>query len=540
MYRGQSEGGGSVAEQVDDLRERMRLLQGDRRANVDILEANKSANNNEIKRLREENKEIRIKLSIVQRSCSSACATHDTLEVDLIKVRKHFDTLREQTLLKCQTLKKLKDGARDLKLQSKNNAQEDTPVTRNIRMLENRLDKALIKFNEAQSIKRTYEQIVKRLREERIGFDHQLTALERTFAAKQRDYEELLLLSGDANHAREVAQSELSHVRNGYEEERCRRDLELRERHHMVQLRKETLKTFQRRESARKQNIYDEPIPTDSQGPVAVVKGTTLQRSKERTEQRTKIDIFERAFRKIKEATGVSDVNEVIQKIIVQESTTENLMSLTRDNQQKIEALSEQKVGIKIHVEEVKYSGLGGGHRRKLVDNHEAQLASAAARLERCRIKHERLTRMVIAVKAGVKHLQDKLDGVREELGGRHIQLTDTTTFRVMAENEIMMAELMARIRVATDDESNITSGAARSTDVHEIDLLRARPYNQRIDLPLLDEEWNHGSLLKDNGDFKGEVDDELTREKVKKASSQILIAQDKRKQKMHDQDARN
>ena len=86
----------------------------------------------------------------MQRSCSSACATHDTLEGDLIKVRKHFDTLREQTLLKCQTLKKLKDGARDLELQSKSNAQEDTPVTRNIRVLENRLDKALIKFNEAQ------------------------------------------------------------------------------------------------------------------------------------------------------------------------------------------------------------------------------------------------------------------------------------------------------------------------------------------------------------------------------------------------------
>jgi hypothetical protein len=381
---------------------------------------------------------------------------------------------------------------------------------------------------------------VKRLREERIGFDHQLTALERTFAAKQRDYEELLLLSGDANHAREVAQSELSHVRNGYEEERRRRDLELRERHQMVQLRKQTLGTFQRHESARQQNIYDEHVPNDGQGPVAVVKSTTLQRSKERTEQRTKIDIFERAFRKIKEATGVSDVNEVIQKIIVQESTMENLMSLTRDNQQKIEALSEQKVGIKMHVEEVKYSGPGGGHRRKLVDKHEAQLASAAARLERCRIKHERLTRMVIAVKAGVKHLQDKLDGVREELGGRHIQLTDATTFRVMAENEIIMAELMARIRVATDNESSITNGAARSTDVHEIDLLRARPYNQRIDLPLLDEEWDRDGLLKDNDDFKGEVDDELTREKVKKASSQILIAQDKRKQKMHDQDASN
>jgi hypothetical protein len=48
--RAQKDVGGNVAEQVDDLRERMRLLQGDRRANVDILEANKSANKEEIKR----------------------------------------------------------------------------------------------------------------------------------------------------------------------------------------------------------------------------------------------------------------------------------------------------------------------------------------------------------------------------------------------------------------------------------------------------------------------------------------------------------
>ena len=46
-------------------------------------------------------------------------------------------------------------------------------------MLENRLDKAMIKYNEAQSIRKTYEQIVKRLKEERVGFDNQLGAIER-------------------------------------------------------------------------------------------------------------------------------------------------------------------------------------------------------------------------------------------------------------------------------------------------------------------------------------------------------------------------
>lgn len=526
-----------VAGQVDDLRERMRLLQGDRRANVDILEANKSANKEQIKRLREENKEIRIKLSVLQRSGTSACAVSENLEADLIKVRKQFDILREHASIKSQSLDKLKDDVRDLELQSKKPNQEDSPVTRNIRMLENRLDKALIKFNEAQSIKKTYEQIVKRLREERIGFDHQLAALERTYASKQRDYEELLLLSGDANHAREVAQTELDHVRSGYEEERRRRDSELRERHQMVQLRKQTLERLQKREVMTQQIIAQEAGGSQQDLKTNIPSVLHVSLSKERMEQRTKIDIFETAFRKIKEATGVSDVNEVIQKIVSQESTTENLMSLTKENQQKIESFNEQKIRIKMHVEEIKYSGQGGGHRRKLVDDHEELVAASATRLERCRAKHERLARMLIAIKAGVKHLQDKLDGVREEIGGKQLQLNDETVVRVMSENEKLMMEVLARIRVATDDDSIINkivgiTGEMRLTDVDEIELLRARPYNQRIDLPLLDGDWDHDEgALKDTDDLLGgELDDELTRDKVKKASSQILIAQIKRK----------
>jgi len=127
-------------------------------------------------------------------------------------------------------LSALKDEVRACELESRRPTEEDTPLTRSIRVLENRLDKAMIKFNEAQSIRKTYEQIVGRLKEERVGFDNQLSALERTLGAKQRDYEELLLLSGDANHAREISQMELDRVRGGYEEERIRRDNELRER----------------------------------------------------------------------------------------------------------------------------------------------------------------------------------------------------------------------------------------------------------------------------------------------------------------------
>lgn len=42
---------------------------------------------------------------------------------------------------------------------------EESPLVKNIRVLENRLDKVMIKYNEAQSIRKTYEQIAKRLKE---------------------------------------------------------------------------------------------------------------------------------------------------------------------------------------------------------------------------------------------------------------------------------------------------------------------------------------------------------------------------------------
>lgn len=83
-----------------------------------------------------------------------------------------------------------------MELDSQRPHMEDNEHTRCIRALENRLDKAMIKYNEAQSIRKTYEQIVRRLKEERVGFDNQLAAIERTLGAKQRDYDELLLLAG--------------------------------------------------------------------------------------------------------------------------------------------------------------------------------------------------------------------------------------------------------------------------------------------------------------------------------------------------------
>jgi coiled-coil domain-containing protein 151 len=42
----------------------------------------------------------------------------------------------------------------------------------------------MIKYNEAQSIQQTYETVVKRLKEERVGYDSQLAAIEGSLKGK--------------------------------------------------------------------------------------------------------------------------------------------------------------------------------------------------------------------------------------------------------------------------------------------------------------------------------------------------------------------
>ncbi len=90
----------SLNAHVEDLRERMRMLQNDRTANIDVLEANKAANKEEIKRLRGDNKEFRQKLAQLQRvrtrtailNMLSAGTTHHKQESHMHFPTFHFHT----------------------------------------------------------------------------------------------------------------------------------------------------------------------------------------------------------------------------------------------------------------------------------------------------------------------------------------------------------------------------------------------------------------------------------------------------------------
>lgn len=176
-----------ASQELADLQNRFHLLEGDRKAFYEQSQLTLKQNKEICDELRRENKELRAALGGA--GDKKAPAGHETSamqEAELARVEAQLTQLRQRqnqvacgNKLKEKMMHQLEDELRDLQRSSSRPAHEANPLMRQIRTLENRLDKAMIKYNEAQSIRKTYDQIVKRLKEERVNFDNQV-ALVRT------------------------------------------------------------------------------------------------------------------------------------------------------------------------------------------------------------------------------------------------------------------------------------------------------------------------------------------------------------------------
>jgi len=416
----------------------------------------------------------------------------------------------------------------DLDADSKLHSSEASPQMRQIRVLENRLDKVMIKFNEAMSIRKTYEAIEKRLRQDRVGFDSQLQQLERTLKAKEREYEELLLLSHNAYHAKEMSQAELHRFEQGVMEERNQRDKEVREKKLLVQQRVEMNNRLENRERMLRKQAESVKAETSQLKDLAAtatltagVQGDFAQ------EERQKLQEYEEAFDRIKDATGVSDVNEVIQKFLTQDDTYQSLLQLTKENGKQIDKLTEDRRKVRGSVEELKFATGGQGGRRQAIESKEVDLGTSAERFERARDKYERTRKNLINMKAGIAHLGERLMPIKLDQGAEdekgHIEINDDNIEEVLRCCELKLSRLMSIVH-RLDDPANRDRAIPQSDDRYEEKLLNRSQADVRISL----NEGDHDA--DDDGDDFDDDDDRAVdcfrRRDVKNMCEQILEKQ--------------
>merc|ERR1719502_812505 len=172
---------------------------------------------------------------------------------------------------------------------------------------------------------------------------------------------------------------------------------------------------MQAREKSRHDATLDAQGELDQEGEnvlkqtyIAAVLGKAVTKRESHNEDE-RVNTYESAFRRIKEATGVSDVNEIIQKFLTQEDTLNRLNELAKESQSRIEQLTEEKKRIQQKVVDAKMKSSSTAGNRRIVDEFEQLLSEAKVKSERIRTKYERLTKVMINVKAGIDHLGDKI-----------------------------------------------------------------------------------------------------------------------------------
>mgnify|MGYP001250346639 CR=1 FL=1 len=492
-------------------------------------------NKDQVDLLRREGKELRNALANMhkERGGTETSAIH---EAELVKVEQALTLLRQrQNQVMCgnkakeKQLKIIEDELKDLQRSSSRPAHEANPLMRQIRTLENRLDKAMIKYNEAQSIRKTYDQIVKRLKEERVNFDNQLGAIEATLHAKEHDYEELLLMSHDASHAKDVARAELVKLQSLVGEERKAREKELNERRNAVTAREEMHTRMVEREKARQDIVLEAKGDLSAEAEEALKKNLVtnalhhqLNQNVMEGEQQV-MSAYEAAFRKIKEATGVGDVNEVIQKFVTQKDTEKNLMSMTREAQARIDQLAEEKTSTKAAVDEMKYSGTGGQSSRQEVEACEKKLAEATSAQDRVKTRHGRLTKVFVDIRAGIEHMSDKLEPVK--LDQPAVPVSDDTIVDVMYQCESKLLKMFGVVGEIDDEppspeakpmRASASRASAAPTDTGDA----AHNYNVRVALEEVDDAFGDDD---DDEGMEGMEANVLTRDDMKKNAESML-----------------
>lgn len=165
-------------------------------------------------------------LKIFNRYLKEALTTMDYHTCDAMK---KLNALKHHTTKKMESLNELKRKYCEtydakVKMESYMNKGE---LANELRNLDNRLDKAKLKCEEADHIYRAYKEIKDKLEEEQHTFPTCLENLENQIKESKKELEKILKMHKDALLARDSAKQELRYREDVNRTDRKRREMEL-------------------------------------------------------------------------------------------------------------------------------------------------------------------------------------------------------------------------------------------------------------------------------------------------------------------------
>ncbi|XP_053274473.1 coiled-coil domain-containing protein 151 [Pleuronectes platessa] len=528
-----------LLEHIAEMQRKIQLLERDRSAFYESSQSSIKENTENIRELRRDNKRLYRKLAEVHtgddhvikeafhsrgmeksayRNMSGKAAV-TTVEQSMLTKKKRLNALKHTTQTYQQRLEELRVVQQRLKPEGSRGAQSSDTRTRkkeedamNLRALENSLEKTKFKCKEADNITTNYLKLKGHLQDESLTFQGQLDSLEAEILRHRKELHSLQVLNNDAQLSKEAAKAELQQL----EELLCK---ERKERERIIaSYRKKVEEHRAQAEKVDRRRTTMQPDELSSEAQ----RSTTRMAAEEEKVTST----FEEAFQRIKEATGVTDIREIVERFISQKETQQHLEKLKGENDKVLLQLKEQKELLNQQFQDLKYSGeakLSGD--QQLLEECEQQLQ---AQQQRCRAAKERLdwlVKTISTIRAGVEHLADKL---------QHITLGEDQVVEASPNSDeyvlLLMTQCDRKLNLLQDDlQGKDLAGIMKEMEEEEFHIRiegKLPAYNTRVKLP----EDQRLDLFDDEEESEEDEADIISREALKRQSQLIIDAKSKKK----------
>ncbi|XP_023373832.1 coiled-coil domain-containing protein 151 isoform X2 [Otolemur garnettii] len=415
----------SVHLQVAELQRKIQLLEGDRKAFYESSQWNIKKNQETINQLHEENKALELQLTdllkgdekvvqaVIQEWKSekpylknrTGQQALEHLDYRLSEKVKQLNALRHQVVLRQSRLEELQLQYRLRHLEMAEAQDSNTEVAKTMRNLENRLEKARMKAEEAEHITGVYLHLKAYLQEESLNLENRLDSMEAEVVRTKHELEELHVVNQEALNARDIAKNQLQYLEETVLQERRKRERYVTECKKRAEEKKLENERMERKTQREHLLVQSEDATQDTQ-----------HAREEELQRRWSMYQMEVIFGKVKDATGTAETHSVVRRFLAQGDTFAQLETLKRENEQTLVKLKQEKLRLQRELEDLKYSGEAAlVSQQKLQSEMEERLKTEKKRHAEAQEQLDRAFRAMQTAKESLEHLASKLSHVTME-----------------------------------------------------------------------------------------------------------------------------
>eukprot|EP00941_MAST-03F_sp_MAST-3F-sp1_P006020 g6020.t1 len=317
-------------------------------------------------------------------------------------------------------------------------------IAKQIRILENRLDKALVKFNQALSHNKKLREKIDNLRRERVVFDNIYKKLEHELQDKKRQMAEIIEESNQAYESRDKGQLEIAAIEQQNIKEQRQHDQQISELEQMEEKMK--------RDALARAGAVEET----KRGELSMEEEKKLKRQvtkaawkivKEKTNitvSKEKVQTYEEAFQQIQSCTGITDIEELVKTFIQNEDQNFSLFNYVNGQTHEIEKLEEQVE--ELEEEKRKYTMNNTEDANQLLTKELTEkLENTNSTIEKLEQKFQASNKVIMALKIGIQKIFTKIEcdvsSMSEMLHGEQVSESNMMQYLGMIEqrtNEIL------------------------------------------------------------------------------------------------------